>query len=48
MPAARPDLCRAASVRGYPTWIVGGQRHEGVLSLARLAELSRFVDPAAR
>jgi hypothetical protein len=29
-------------VRGYPTWIIGGERHEGVLPLDRLAALSRF------
>jgi hypothetical protein len=31
-------------VRGYPTWTIRGQRHEGVLSLARLAELSSFSE----
>ena len=39
---ARPDLCRAVDVRGYPTWVIGGERHEGVLPLGRLAALSRF------
>jgi len=39
---ARPDLCRQAAVRGYPTWIIAGERLEGVQSLGRLAELSRF------
>ena len=39
---ARPDLCRAVDVRGYPTWFIGGERHEGVLPLGRLAALSRF------
>ncbi len=27
-------------VRGYPTWTIRGARYEGVLSLARLAEVS--------
>ena len=31
-----------AGVRAYPTWIINGQKHEGVLSLERLAELSKF------
>jgi len=31
-------------VRGYPTWIIRGERREGVLSLAQLAELSGFPD----
>jgi hypothetical protein len=29
-------------VRRYPTWIIGGERYEEVLTLDRLAELSRF------
>jgi len=29
-------------VRAYPTWIIGGQKYEGVMSLERLAELSKF------
>jgi len=32
-------------VRAYPTWIVGGERYEGVLTLDRLAEASRFAGP---
>ena len=45
---ARPDLCNAAGVRAYPTWIVGGQRREGVLSLEDLARMSGFSGPAAK
>ena len=29
-------------MRAYPTWVIGGQKYEGVLSLDRLAELSQF------
>jgi hypothetical protein len=39
---ARPELCRQAGVKAYPTWVLGGERREGVLSLDQLAELSRF------
>jgi uncharacterized membrane protein/glutaredoxin len=39
---ARPDLCQAAGVRSFPTWVIGNQRHEGVLTLEDLARLSRF------
>ena len=38
----RPDLCAQHDVRRYPTWIMGNVRHEGVLSLERLAEMSGF------
>jgi hypothetical protein len=40
--AARPDLCAQQQVRRYPTWTVGGQREEGLVSIERLAELSGF------
>ena len=42
------EPCRKADVRAYPTWTIGGQKHEGVLSLERLAELStfRYATPA--
>jgi len=44
---ARPDLCQQVTVRAYPTWTIAGQRHEGVLTLDKLAELSGFR-PASR
>ena len=31
-----------AGVHAYPTWMINGQKHEGVLPLERLAELSKF------
>jgi uncharacterized membrane protein len=36
--------CAAMHIQGYPTWIINGQRYEGVLSLADLARLSGYVD----
>ncbi len=39
---ARPDRCERIGVKAYPTWLVGGERREGVLSLDELAELSKF------
>ena len=29
-------------MRAYPTWVINGEKYEGVLSLDRLAELSKF------
>jgi len=29
-------------VHAYPTWVIDGQKYEGVMSLDRLAELSKF------
>ncbi|MBI4246498.1 MAG: hypothetical protein HY728_10210 [Candidatus Rokubacteria bacterium] len=39
---ARPDRCAEAGVRRYPTWVVGGRRLEGVLTLDELAAASGF------
>jgi uncharacterized membrane protein len=44
---ARPDLCAQAGVRTYPTWTVGGNRHEGLTPVDTLAKLSGFVPPRA-
>jgi uncharacterized membrane protein/glutaredoxin len=38
--------CQSAGIRQYPTWIIGGQRFEEVLTLTRLAELTSFQAPA--
>jgi hypothetical protein len=34
-------------VKVYPTWVIGAEKIEGVLSLDRLAQLSRFPKPAS-
>jgi uncharacterized membrane protein len=44
---ARPDLCEKAGVKAFPTWVLGDERREGVLSLATLAAWSKFpTEPA--
>ncbi len=35
-------VCDEKGIQGYPTWIIDGQRYEGVLSLSQLAQYSRF------
>ncbi|MFN8632938.1 MAG: vitamin K epoxide reductase family protein [Chloroflexota bacterium] len=39
---ARPDLCQAANVRSYPTWVIGAERREGEVTIADLKRLSKF------
>ncbi len=39
---ARPEQCARVGVRRYPTWMIHGTRHEGLLTLDELATLSRF------
>ena len=38
----RQDLCEKVPVHAYPTWVIDGQKYEGVMSLDKLAELSKF------
>lgn len=38
--SANKDTCKSAGVVSYPTWIIGGEKHIGKYSLAKLAELS--------
>ena len=33
-------------MRAYPTWVINGEKYEGVQSLERLAELSKFRSAA--
>ena len=35
--------CQAAGIRSYPTWIIKGQRHTGVLTPASLADRAAFA-----
>ena len=45
---ARPDLCEKAGVKSFPTWVLGGNRREGVQSLQALADFSKFVPESAK
>lgn len=39
---ARPDLCDAAKITGYPTWEINGKFYQGEKSLQELANLSGY------
>jgi glutaredoxin len=39
---AKPDLCKAANIKGYPTWEIKGKQYTGVQSLEELAKLSGY------
>ncbi|MBD2772082.1 vitamin K epoxide reductase family protein [Iningainema tapete] len=38
----QPDLCKAANVKGYPTWQVKAQTVSGTQSLEKLAQISGY------
>jgi hypothetical protein len=39
---ARPDLCKAAKIEGYPTWKMKGKTYEGTQTLTELANASGY------
>jgi uncharacterized membrane protein len=39
---ARPDLCKAAGIQGFPTWQINGKLYPNVQSLDKLAEASGY------
>jgi hypothetical protein len=39
---ARPELCKAAKILGFPTWIIQGKQYPGITSLQKLAEISNY------
>lgn len=41
----RPQLCQAAQIQGYPTWVINGEQHPGMVPLSELAALSGYQGP---
>jgi hypothetical protein len=42
---ARPQLCQAAKIQGFPTWDINGKLYEGTQSLQKLAQASGYTGP---
>jgi uncharacterized membrane protein/glutaredoxin len=42
---AQPDLCKAAGIQGFPTWIINGKTYSGVQNLDELANTSGYKGP---
>jgi uncharacterized membrane protein len=42
---ARPDLCQAAKIEGFPSWEVNGKLYPGTQSLEKLANASGYQGP---
>ncbi len=41
-PLAKPDLCKAEKIEGYPTWVINGKSYSGVQTLQQLAQASDY------
>ncbi|MGJ0605754.1 vitamin K epoxide reductase family protein [Cylindrospermopsis raciborskii] len=44
-PKGKPELCRAAKIQGFPSWIINGKIYSGVQNLSDLARLSGYTGP---
>jgi uncharacterized membrane protein len=42
---AKPDLCVAAGIKGYPTWQINGKLYPNVQSLEKLSQVSGYQGP---
>ncbi|MBW4561766.1 MAG: hypothetical protein KME32_11535 [Mojavia pulchra JT2-VF2] len=42
---AQPELCKAAKIEGFPTWIINGKSYSGVQNLEELAKVSNYTGP---
>lgn len=42
---ARPDLCQAANIQSFPTWVINGKTYAGTQSLEELARTSGYTGP---
>ncbi|AUT01165.1 hypothetical protein CLI64_12540 [Nostoc sp. CENA543] len=45
-PKGKPDLCKAANITGYPTWIINGKSYSGVQNLSELAKVTGYTGPS--
>jgi uncharacterized membrane protein len=41
----QPDVCKAAKIEGFPTWIINGKSYSGVQNLDELAKVSNYTGP---
>jgi hypothetical protein len=44
-PDGKPETCRQAGVRAFPTWVIAGRTYEGTIPLEELARLSGYPPP---
>ncbi|MEA5567870.1 vitamin K epoxide reductase family protein [Anabaena sp. UHCC 0399] len=42
-PNSKPELCKAAQITGFPTWIINGKPYSGVQDLSELAKVTDYT-----
>ncbi|WP_066377036.1 MULTISPECIES: vitamin K epoxide reductase family protein [unclassified Anabaena] len=45
-PKGKPELCQAAKIQGFPTWIINGKSYSGVQNLTELAKATGYTGPS--
>jgi len=44
-PNGKPELCKAAKIDSFPTWIINGKSYSGVQNLEELANITGYTGP---
>ncbi|WP_414526902.1 vitamin K epoxide reductase family protein [Nodularia chucula] len=44
-PKGQPEVCQAANIKGFPSWIINGELYGGVQNLEQLAKVSGYTGP---
>ncbi|MBD2666774.1 vitamin K epoxide reductase [Richelia sinica FACHB-800] len=44
-PKGQPEVCKAAKIEGFPTWIINGNSYSGVQNLDQLAQATGYTGP---
>ncbi|MTJ53531.1 vitamin K epoxide reductase family protein [Anabaena sp. UHCC 0253] len=44
-PKGKPELCKAAKIEGFPSWIINGKTYSGVQNLDELANITGYTGP---
>ncbi|TAF07238.1 MAG: hypothetical protein EAZ77_10380 [Nostocales cyanobacterium] len=42
-PKGKPELCQAAKIQGFPSWIINGKTYSGVQNLEELANITGYT-----
>ncbi|MBD2343078.1 vitamin K epoxide reductase family protein [Anabaena subtropica] len=45
-PKGQPELCQAAKIQGFPSWIINGKTYSGVQNLVELAKNTGYTGPS--
>jgi len=44
-PKGKPELCKAAKIQGFPSWVINGKIYSGVQTLEELGKITGYTGP---